>query len=274
MGKPWRTASATPLLVPRRQQALRERLRRRVVARRPWPRRRRRAAPAGGQHLVGLGPVELLVEAQLGRVRHVRQHELGRGRRCGRPARPAPPWAGGRPRARAPALPRAGEEPARARRRRGGPGARARGRSRSRPGAGRSPSWRAGAATRCGGACAIGAASAQGEGRVQARTARSTSLSATMHEIRMVEVEIISMLIPSSARVSNMVAAIPGCDFIPAPTSDTRAMSASAVTPVAPSSSAWACDVSTATARSVVGHGEGDVGRPVRPRCSARSCRR
>ena len=38
----------------------------------------------------------------------------------------------------------------------------------------------------------------------------------------MVEVEIMSMLIFSLARVSNMVAAMPGCDFMPAPMSDTR----------------------------------------------------
>src|SRR6202034_2618182 len=85
------------------------------------------------------------------------------------------------------------------------------------------------------------------------RTARSTSASATMHEVRMVEVEIMSMLISSLARVSNMVAAMPGCDFMPTPTSETRATSASAVTPDAPSSSACACAASTATARSVVG---------------------
>ena len=56
----------------------------------------------------------------------------------------------------------------------------------------------------------------------------------TMHEIRMVEVEIMSMLIPSAASVSNMVAVTPGCVFIPAPTSDTRATSSSETTPVAP----------------------------------------
>ncbi len=54
----------------------------------------------------------------------------------------------------------------------------------------------------------------------------------------MVDVEIMSMLISSLASVSNMVAAMPGCDFMPTPTSETRATSASAVTPDAPSSSA------------------------------------
>src|SRR5262249_50601245 len=43
-----------------------------------------------------------------------------------------------------------------------------------------------------------------------ARTARSTSSSWTTHEIRIVEVEIISMLTPSLARVSNICAATPG----------------------------------------------------------------
>ena len=79
----------------------------------------------------------------------------------------------------------------------------------------------------------------------------------------MVEVEIMSMLISSLASVSNMVAAMPGCDFMPTPMSETRATSASAVTPEAPSSSAWACDVSTDDGQVGLGHGEGDVGRPV-----------
>ena len=82
---------------------------------------------------------------------------------------------------------------------------------------------------------------------------RSTSFSATMHEVRIVEVEIMSMLISSSASVSNIVAAMPGCVFMPTPTRDTRATSESAVTPEAPSSSACAWAVSTATGKSVVG---------------------
>ena len=69
----------------------------------------------------------------------------------------------------------------------------------------------------------------------------------------MVEVEIMSMLIPSAARVSNMVAVTPGFVFIPAPTSETRATSSSEVTPVAPSSSASSLATSTDVARSIFG---------------------
>ena len=50
--------------------------------------------------------------------------------------------------------------------------------------------------------------------------------------MRIAEVEIISMLMPSSASVSNIVAATPGFDFMPAPTMLTRAMSRSVDTPV------------------------------------------
>jgi hypothetical protein len=64
-------------------------------------------------------------------------------------------------------------------------------------------------------------------------------LDVVLGDVRMVEVEIMSMLIFSLASVSNMVAAMPGCDFMPTPTSETRATSAAAVTPDAPSSSAW-----------------------------------
>jgi hypothetical protein len=53
-------------------------------------------------------------------------------------------------------------------------------------------------------------------------------------DTRIVEVEIISMLTPSSASTRNILAAMPGDDFMPAPTSDTLAMSLSWVTPVAP----------------------------------------
>ena len=54
---------------------------------------------------------------------------------------------------------------------------------------------------------------------------RSTSSSATTHEIRIVDVLIISMLMPSVASISNILAAMPGCVFMPAPTSETRPMS-------------------------------------------------
>ena len=38
-----------------------------------------------------------------------------------------------------------------------------------------------------------------------------------MHEVLIVDVEIMSMLIPSFASVSNIVAAMPGCDRMPDP---------------------------------------------------------
>ncbi len=52
--------------------------------------------------------------------------------------------------------------------------------------------------------------------------------------MRIGEVEIISMLICSPARVRNTVAATPGLVFMPAPMIETLAMSASAVTSAAP----------------------------------------
>src|SRR5207248_7540383 len=61
-------------------------------------------------------------------------------------------------------------------------------------------------------------ASSRSNAAWRARTARSTSFSCTTHEMRMVEVEIISMLTPSVASVSNICAATPGLVFIPAPT--------------------------------------------------------
>ena len=66
----------------------------------------------------------------------------------------------------------------------------------------------------------------------------------------MVEVEIISMLMPLAARVSKVRAVTPGCVFMPAPTSETRATSPSLVTPVAPSSGTSASQTSVLTARS------------------------
>src|SRR5205085_10887023 len=54
-------------------------------------------------------------------------------------------------------------------------------------------------------------------------SARSPSARRITHEIRIGEVEIISMLIPSAASASNMSAATPGWLFIPAPTSETFA---------------------------------------------------
>ena len=49
----------------------------------------------------------------------------------------------------------------------------------------------------------------------------------------MVEVEIISMLTCSVARVSNICAATPGLVFMPAPTTDTRPMASSKLAPPA-----------------------------------------
>ena len=89
--------------------------------------------------------------------------------------------------------------------------------------------------------------------RWSARTACSAASVRTMHEILMVEVEIMSMLIPSAARVSKVVAVTPAWDFIPAPTSETRATSSSEVTPVAPSSAQMALVTSTAASRSSLG---------------------
>ena len=65
----------------------------------------------------------------------------------------------------------------------------------------------------------------------RARIASSTSISSTTHEIRIDDVEIISMLIPLAAKVSNMVAVTPGYDFIPAPITETRAIEVSESTP-------------------------------------------
>ena len=63
--------------------------------------------------------------------------------------------------------------------------------------------------------------------RCSAWTARSTSRSRTTHEMRMVDVEIISMLTFSAYSVSNICAATPGLVRMPAPTSDTRPMPSS-----------------------------------------------
>ena len=59
----------------------------------------------------------------------------------------------------------------------------------------------------------------------------------TTHEMRIVDVLIISMLMPSVASVSNILAAMPGCVFMPAPMSETR--------PICPSVRKPAASVST-----------------------------
>src|SRR3984957_11181935 len=84
----------------------------------------------------------------------------------------------------------------------------------------------------------------------RARTASSAAEARIMQEIRMDDVEIISMLIPAAARVSKVRAVTPGWVFIPAPTSETRATSASLVTPLAPSSDTNPSHTSVLTARS------------------------
>ena len=61
------------------------------------------------------------------------------------------------------------------------------------------------------------------------------------------------MLIPASASASNMSAATPGCERMPAPISETFAMSESCVQPAAPTSSHPASRIGSATARSVFG---------------------
>ena len=56
------------------------------------------------------------------------------------------------------------------------------------------------------------------------------------HEIRIEDVEIISMLMPSAASASNMSAATPGWLFIPAPTSESFAIASSVEYRTAPMS--------------------------------------
>ena len=60
-----------------------------------------------------------------------------------------------------------------------------------------------------------------------ARTARSPSSARITQEMRIDDVEIISMLMPSAASASNMSAATPGLLLIPAPTSESLAIASS-----------------------------------------------
>ena len=69
-----------------------------------------------------------------------------------------------------------------------------------------------------------------------ARIARSASSDRITHEIRIDDVEIISMFTPSAASASNMSAATPGFDLIPAPTSESLAMPSSVSYRTAPTS--------------------------------------
>ena len=54
-----------------------------------------------------------------------------------------------------------------------------------------------------------------------AGTAASTCASSTITEIRISEVEIISMLVPALASAAKNFAVMPGCERMPAPISDT-----------------------------------------------------
>src|SRR5690606_37714871 len=80
------------------------------------------------------------------------------------------------------------------------------------------------------------------------RTASSTRSSRMTQEMRIVDVEIISTLMFAVANAWNTLAATPGCDFIPAPTSDTLAISSS--TSTAPASSSMAIFSAMVRARS------------------------
>src|SRR4029078_6146241 len=71
----------------------------------------------------------------------------------------------------------------------------------------------------------------------RALTASGTRSPGTTQEMRIGEVEIISMLMPLSPRVVNTLAATPGWVFIPAPTIDTLPIDSSVAT-VMPSSAA------------------------------------
>src|SRR5207247_778099 len=86
-----------------------------------------------------------------------------------------------------------------------------------------------------------------------ARSARSASPFRITYEIRIGDVEIISMLMPSPASTSNMSAATPGWDFIPAPTSETFAMASSTLNPSAPMSRASAPSTDRRRGRSASG---------------------
>ena len=78
-------------------------------------------------------------------------------------------------------------------------------------------------------------------------------LRSTTTEMRMVLVEIISILTLLSARTRNIFAAIPGLDFMPAPTSDNLTMFSSCETPFAPTSSPTFFKIGSAVAISPSG---------------------
>src|SRR5215204_2400361 len=83
-----------------------------------------------------------------------------------------------------------------------------------------------------------------------ARTARSTASALTTQEILIGEVEIISMLIPSSPRVEKTLAATPGWDFMPAPTTETLPIAGSSATAAMPTSATTGSSAARAVRRS------------------------
>src|SRR5919112_2633173 len=83
-----------------------------------------------------------------------------------------------------------------------------------------------------------------------ARTARSTSSAPITQEILIGEVEIISMLMPSSPSVEKTRAATPGWDFIPAPTTDTFPIAGSSATEWMPTSETSGSSAARAVRRS------------------------
>ena len=86
-----------------------------------------------------------------------------------------------------------------------------------------------------------------------APAARSRSDDDTTTEMRIVDVEIITMLTPSSARIRNILAAIPGLDFMPAPTREILAIASSWEIPVAPICFATSATIDSATFMSALG---------------------
>ena len=91
------------------------------------------------------------------------------------------------------------------------------------------------------------------------RTASGTSDPRTTHEILIGDVEIISMFTPASPSTLNVLAATPGCDFMPAPTSETLPMSGSVWMPM-PYSSVERLERVDRVLHVVLRHGERHVG--------------
>src|SRR6185295_2882488 len=83
------------------------------------------------------------------------------------------------------------------------------------------------------------------------RTASSRYLSWITTEILISEVEIIWMLMPSDASALNILLAMPACERMPTPTSDTLQMSLAVRTPLAPRSLATRLMTSCARSKSL-----------------------